>query len=321
MQSPLVVYDFRRPEVFEALMAPTHGVLRVRSLTSPREPWWMRLALARLPRCAIFEVRFPATSIAIPEAVEFCGIEVPISGRFRAGDARLRGPDVEGDTANVFSRDRPYRFRCDSEVTDLVVNFWPALLEDRARLGPDEPALRPDGLPRRARLDTPAGRSFRRFLGMTWSELIDGGSMFSSRIATLETEDLLLSLFVDLVRNGRGADRSQANDHRAKLAVDRAEAFIDARIEEPILVSELARVAGASERTLRRAFRARHGTGPKAYIARRRLDRARGRLLAADPEETTVTAVAMSLGFHHLGQFAVDYRRAFGERPSETLRR
>ena len=36
---------------------------------------------------------------------------------------------------------------------------------------------------------------------------------------------------------------------------------------------------------------------------------------------TTVTRAALASGFSQLGRFAVEYRRVFGERPSETLRR
>ena len=34
-----------------------------------------------------------------------------------------------------------------------------------------------------------------------------------------------------------------------------------------------------------------------------------------------VTEIATALGFVELGRFSVEYRRAFGESPSETLRR
>ena len=34
-----------------------------------------------------------------------------------------------------------------------------------------------------------------------------------------------------------------------------------------------------------------------------------------------VAEVAMSWGFNHLGRFSADYRRSFGESPSDTLRR
>ena len=40
-----------------------------------------------------------------------------------------------------------------------------------------------------------------------------------------------------------------------------------------------------------------------------------------DPSTTRVTDVANEWGFWHLGQFAADYRRHFGELPSETFER
>jgi AraC-like DNA-binding protein len=78
---------------------------------------------------------------------------------------------------------------------------------------------------------------------------------------------------------------------------------------------------GVSLRTLQRAFHGTLGIGPSRYLAVRRLARARNALLAAEPYETSVTAIAIDLGFWELGRFAGYYRRMFGESPSETLRR
>lgn len=76
---------------------------------------------------------------------------------------------------------------------------------------------------------------------------------------------------------------------------------------------------GVSERTLQYAFRVYVHLSPLAYLRMCRLNRVRETLHAADPDSTTVTAVAMRNGFLHLGRFSVDYRRTFGETPSATL--
>ena len=59
---------------------------------------------------------------------------------------------------------------------------------------------------------------------------------------------------------------------------------------------------------------------PMAFVRERRLDEVRRRLLAGGREQTSVSNAALDFGFCHLGRFSADYRRAFGELPSETLR-
>ena len=86
-------------------------------------------------------------------------------------------------------------------------------------------------------------------------------------------------------------------------------------------VTELASLLGVTERSLQRGFRDVVGTTPKAYIQAQRLTAVRRQLRTADASRIRVADVANECGFWHLGQFAADYRRHFGERPSDTLRR
>jgi AraC-like DNA-binding protein len=41
--------------------------------------------------------------------------------------------------------------------------------------------------------------------------------------------------------------------------------------------------------------------------------------MSADSKRATVTEIATSFGFVELGRFSVEYRKAFGESPSQTL--
>ena len=88
----------------------------------------------------------------------------------------------------------------------------------------------------------------------------------------------------------------------------------------PLSVADLCRAVGVSPPTLYRAFVAELGVSPKRYIQSRTLSGVRTDLLSA-PAGVTVSDIANRWGFWHMGQFASDYRRQFGELPSESLAR
>jgi AraC-like DNA-binding protein len=104
------------------------------------------------------------------------------------------------------------------------------------------------------------------------------------------------------------------------LALRRAEDYIEAFAEEAFTIEELCKAAGASERTLQYAFRGKFGISPKAFLQSHRLNAVRRDLRDADPGFTMVSDVANFWGYWHMGQFAADYARFFGELPSVTLK-
>lgn len=104
------------------------------------------------------------------------------------------------------------------------------------------------------------------------------------------------------------------------LALRRAVSFIEANSHTPLAVRDVGRAAGVSWRTLDYAFRAHFGVTPKAYLKAIRLNAVRRELRCAEPPRL-VTDVANRWGFWHMGQFAADYRRLFGELPSQTSAR
>jgi AraC-like DNA-binding protein len=108
---------------------------------------------------------------------------------------------------------------------------------------------------------------------------------------------------------------------RYRQIVDRIEALLCSDRGEQLHVDDLCRVAAVSERTLRNAFRKVHGVSPYRFLRGFRMTQARQALMAAGARRGTVTEVAMQFGFLELGRFSVDYRSAFGECPSTTLRR
>jgi transcriptional regulator GlxA family with amidase domain len=109
---------------------------------------------------------------------------------------------------------------------------------------------------------------------------------------------------------------------RDNLAPDlqRAAQYIDAHLDDSLTIGEVAAAAGVAGRTLHKHFHDEHGTSPMRYVRDCRFTQVRQALLQASPQDS-VTTIAFHWGFCHLGRFSVDYRKRYGETPSETLRR
>lgn len=103
--------------------------------------------------------------------------------------------------------------------------------------------------------------------------------------------------------------------------VKRVERYIEEHAHEPISIVDMAEHAGVSSRSLFTGFRRYRNTSPMTYLKEIRLRRVNEELQRLSSGSSTVTAVAFRWGFSHLGHFTTDYKRRFGESPSETLAR
>lgn len=111
-----------------------------------------------------------------------------------------------------------------------------------------------------------------------------------------------------------------ADNGATPRTVRRVEEWIDAHFADAVGIEDLAAIGGIGARGLQRAFQRHRGCSPMEALAQRRLAAARALLSAPEPA-TTVTAVALDVGFGHFGRFAARYRATFGEPPSATLAR
>jgi len=122
----------------------------------------------------------------------------------------------------------------------------------------------------------------------------------------------------------RAEQRSTGREARrqvAPAALRRAMAHAEERPGQDVSVAEMAVAAGVGVRALQQAFARHTGGTPSAYVRRVRLEHAHRDLQAADPTSgATVAAIAARWGFAHPGRFAGDYRTAYGQTPSHTLR-
>jgi transcriptional regulator GlxA family with amidase domain len=106
---------------------------------------------------------------------------------------------------------------------------------------------------------------------------------------------------------------------RYREIVDRFEDIARASLGEPRTIPDICAALMVGQRTLARAVRLVRGTTPAQHLHALALAEARAAL--QDPTTRSVREVAVRCGFRELGRFAADYRAAYGENPSETLRR
>jgi AraC-like DNA-binding protein len=102
--------------------------------------------------------------------------------------------------------------------------------------------------------------------------------------------------------------------------VRRALEAMQANLGHRWTLGELAATAGVSGRTLQRQFLSFMGKSPQDALRDLGFEQARRELLRGGPDDK-VMDVALRCGFAHQGRFALDYRRRFGETPSQTLKR
>ena len=98
--------------------------------------------------------------------------------------------------------------------------------------------------------------------------------------------------------------------HKALVEVS---ALMEANIEEPLSLDELARLADLSQRHLQRMFRHTLNMTPMHYYLNLRLRRARALLLQT---EMSVMSVTVACGFQSSCHFSKSYRTLFGYSPS-----
>jgi AraC-like DNA-binding protein len=163
----------------------------------------------------------------------------------------------------------------------------------------------------------PAVERLRRTLEFLVSELDrDEGTV--SPAAFVEFEQLLLLTFLTANQHNYSHLLEREQPRPGPWQVRRVEEYVAANWNRPITVEALASAAGASARSVFKAFKDARACSPMAFVKSVRLQHAR-QMLQHPESTTTVVSTAFACGFLNPGHFARDYRRAFGELPSATL--
>ena len=206
----------------------------------------------------------------------------------------------------------------ESERVTLSISKAAAMSQLTALLG-EVPSRRLEFLPK-FDLEAAHARRMRRLVHLAIADLDEVGLEELGPVMIDMYEQLLVTGLLLGQPNNYTAALQRLENKVAPGDVKRAIDFIEANLQLPISLADIAQASGVPGRTLLEHFKDHRSVSPMRYLRDARLARVREALMSAK-DTATVTDIAMKWGFNHLGRFAIEYRSQFGESPSETFRR
>lgn len=162
-----------------------------------------------------------------------------------------------------------------------------------------------------------AGAALRRLAMYVVAEADEGRVTIGQGLMRRQVEATLMSGLLEAHHHDYegmlGRVRSAPRPRHLRLA----EGYIEAHLDQPLTLEEVADAAGISARALQLAFRQHRGTTPLGFWRDLRLARAHEDLGAG---QGSVTEIALKWGFQHFGRFAEAYRAKYGLSPRDSLR-
>jgi AraC-like DNA-binding protein len=98
------------------------------------------------------------------------------------------------------------------------------------------------------------------------------------------------------------------------IALRRARDLTDRDFAQPLTLASMAHAAHLSTFHFARAFTKAYGETPRTYLTRRRIERAKDLLRAAN---LTITEICFLVGFESVGSFSSRFRDLVGTSPTE----
>lgn len=241
----------------------------------------------------------------------------PLAGSAEIGTTD-RATAISPRLASVVDTADLRRMRWSADCTQRVVQISNKVLEDYATMLIGRPLTRKLRFADTMAIDA-AVASCWNYAALLSMEVAgrrnDEGSTLIDNLETL--------FILKLLETQPNSYSDQLQPQPCKIAphhVRKVERFIVDHADQAVTMEQLVEVGGVSARALFDGFRRFRGTSPMAYLKTVRMVKVHEDLQNAGPTDT-VTAIACRWGFFQFGRFAAEYKRIYGELPSQTLRK
>ncbi|HET8726800.1 MAG TPA: AraC family transcriptional regulator [Alphaproteobacteria bacterium] len=143
-------------------------------------------------------------------------------------------------------------------------------------------------------------------LPMNWDEPAE-------RMAVSHAGQMLLAYLASRYAE-RGPRALVARGGLAPAALRRVVDFVEANLDQPLAVGDLARIAGLSAFHFARMFKQSTGESPHGFVLRRRIEQARARIRAGNQ---SLADIALACGFSGQSHFTARFRQVTGMTPRQ----
>ena len=247
-------------------------------------------------------------------------VQVPLSGREVVEIGRQTVCST-GKVGSIINATVPCLIRHEANTEKLVVRIEREVLERNCIQHLGHALRQPIEFLPSMMLDGAAGGRWTSFLRWVYESLALDDQCFDSPIMAAQLEQTDIATLLTCQPHNYTEQLTGEERSIAPAFVKRIERYIEDNADQPITIVDLAEHAGVSSRSIFNGFRRFRNTSPMLYLKEVRMRRVNEELQRLSSSETTVTAVAYNWGFTHLGHFTTDYKRRFGESPSQTLAR
>jgi AraC-like DNA-binding protein len=293
-------------------------------LDFPRKPagrFDARINGIHLPQSYLGYIQYGTASVAFSPAQDRQDywVQLPLRGYLRA----TVGHDDVACTENRAAISSPTNKECrflmepDSARVQMSLEGGAVNAQLAALLG--EPPKEPVDFAAAIDLSRGHGRSLAHHILMAVMDLEQRGSVLQNPLAGSIFEQLITTALLLSHPHNHSQALERLEKAVAPRGVKRAIDYMQSHLHDPVTLADIIAASGVPGRTLLKHFKNWRGVSPMRHLRNVRLARARAALLRAS-HDGNVTEIAMSLGFTHLGRFSLEYRRQFGESPSQTLR-
>src|SRR5918997_897126 len=274
------------------------------------------IATVRLDDIAVEVVRTRPVLLMAAAAEGRTGCLVTLDG---APGARWNGRPVESGDVAVLAPGSVLAAACRDACAHAFVSTAPAAPCGAAPPGPEGEPLARRGAVRIARTDRGAHQRFAALVRRVEHVAACRPDLLDQDGPRRALRDSLADAVLGVLHPAAPAAARRRQSPTRHLVVRRVDEYLRASPSRPVYTEELCAALGVSASALHEAFHATFGVSPHRYLKLRRMGMVRAMLLSRGAPWRSVKAAALSHGFWHLGQFALDYRAIYGESPGETL--